>query len=214
MSVRELLRAYREGRAEAGQALWRRYEPWLRVLARVQVESRFRAKFDPSDIVQQTMMEAVRAFPGFRGQSEGEFGAWLRRILSHALAHEVRRYAGTAKRDMGREVSLEEDLSRTSERLVEVLAASGSSPSQQVVRREQAARLAEVLERLPADYREVILLRHVEGLPHEEVARRMGRRSGAVRMLWVRALARLQEEMGKGTGGGARDGLAGGVGGG
>jgi len=56
-------------------------------------------------------------------------------------------------------------------------------------------RLADALARLPADYAEVILLRNVEGLPHQEIARRMGRGIGAVRMLWVRALARLRQEL-------------------
>ena len=55
--------------------------------------------------------------------------------------------------------------------------------------------LADVLARLPADHREVIILRTLEGLPHEEVARRMGRTPGAVRMLWVRALAGLRAAM-------------------
>ena len=157
--------------------------------------SRFRAKFDPSDVVQQAMIEAVRAFPQFRGQTEGEFTAWLRQILTHALAHEIRRYAGTAKRDVAREVLLEQELTQTSQQLGSLLAATGTSPSQQVVKQEQSVLLAEVLERLPEDLREVIVLRNLEGLPHEEVARRMDRSPGAVRMLWVRALARLREEL-------------------
>jgi RNA polymerase sigma-70 factor (ECF subfamily) len=56
--------------------------------------------------------------------------------------------------------------------------------------------LAEVLDRLPDDYRTVIVLRNLEGLSHEEVAARLGRNVGAVRMLWVRALARLRRELG------------------
>jgi RNA polymerase sigma factor (sigma-70 family) len=60
-------------------------------------------------------------------------------------------------------------------------------------RQERQVQLALALDRLPADYREVIVLRNLEGLPHEEIARRMGRGTGAVRMLWVRALARLKQ---------------------
>src|SRR5205807_1438647 len=97
--------------------------------------------------------------------------------------------------DPGREVSLEQALAQSSQQLGDMLAASGSSPSRQAVRREQEVILAEVLARLPEDYREVIILRNLEGLTHEEVARRMQRNSGAVRMLWVRALARLREEL-------------------
>jgi RNA polymerase sigma-70 factor, ECF subfamily len=111
------------------------------------------------------------------------------------LAHEIRRYHGTAQRDVGREVSLEQALAESSQRLDDMLAAPGSSPSQKAERREQEVLLADVLARLPDEYREVIILRNLEGCAHEEVAQRMNRSTGAVRMLWVRALARLRQEL-------------------
>lgn len=191
--VEALLAAYRAGHSDAGDRLLRHYEPWLKVLAQTQVESRFQAKFDPADIVQQTMLEAVRAFPGFRGTTGAEFTAWLRQILAHALAHEIRRYAGTQKRDLARERSLDETLDEASRRFGDLLAASGTSPSQQAVKNERELQLARLLDSLPADHREVLILRHLEGLTHEEIALRLGRKPGAVRMLWVRALARLRE---------------------
>jgi RNA polymerase sigma-70 factor (ECF subfamily) len=172
-----------------------RYRSWLALLARLQVEPRFRAKFDSSDIVQQTLLEAVRAWPQFRGGTESELAAWLRRILAHVLHHEMRRFAGAQRRDIDREVSLERALAESSRRLGAALEAPGSSPSQHASRHELELRLADALARLPADYAEVILLRNVEGLPHQEIARRMGRGIGAVRMLWVRALARLRQEL-------------------
>jgi RNA polymerase sigma-70 factor (ECF subfamily) len=193
--VSPLLAAFRTGDPTAGDTLLRRFEPWLKLMARLQWESRFHAKFDPSDVVQQAMIDAMKAAAQFRGTSEGEFASWLRQILAHALAHEIRRYAGTAKRDLDREISLEQQLTQASQQLGDMLAATGTSPSQQVVKREHSVLLAEVLERLPEDFREVIILRNLEGLPHEEVARRMGRNSGAARMLWLRALARLREEL-------------------
>ena len=52
--------------------------------------------------------------------------------------------------------------------------------------------LADVLAALPDDYREVIILRNLEGLSHAEIAQRLNRSPGAVRMLWVRALAALR----------------------
>jgi RNA polymerase sigma-70 factor (ECF subfamily) len=173
----------------------RHFEPWLRLLARVQVESRFRARFDPSDVVQQTMIEAVRALPQFRGASEEEFAAWLRQILAHVLAHEIRRHDGALKRQLRREVPLDRELTHTSRRLGDLLPAGGASPSQALVQQERQLLLAQALQRLPEDYREVIILRNLEGLSHEEVAKRLDRNPGAVRMLWVRALARLRQEV-------------------
>ena len=137
----------------------------------------------------------MRDWPKFRGGTEAELAAWLRQILAHVLLHEVRRYGGARRRDIGREVSLEEALAESSRRLGAALAAPGSSPSERAGRHELELRLADALARLPADYAEIILLRNVEGLSHEEAAGRMGRGAGAVRMLWVRALARLRQEL-------------------
>jgi RNA polymerase sigma-70 factor, ECF subfamily len=172
-----------------------RYRSWLGLLARLQVEPRFRAKFDASDIVQQTMLEAVRGWPQFRGGTEAELAAWLRQILTHVLLHEMRRFGAAQRRDVGREVSLEQALAESSRRLGDALAAPGSSPSEQAGRHELELRLADALARLPADYAEVIVLRNIEGLSHDEVAERMGRGVGAVRMLWVRALSRMKQEL-------------------
>jgi len=71
-----------------------------------------------------------------------------------------------------------------------------SSPSGQAVRRERAVLVAEALEKLPADYREVIVLRHFEGLTFPEIGRRMGRSLDSVEKLWVRGLARVRRLMG------------------
>jgi RNA polymerase sigma-70 factor (ECF subfamily) len=190
-----LLNDARRGESPAQGDLLRRFEPWLRLLARVQLESRFAAKFDASDVVQQALLEAVKAFPQFRGSTEAELTAWLRQILAHALAHEIRRYHGTAKRDISQEVSLDAELAQSSQRLGSLMAESGPSPSQRASRREMDVVLAEVLNRLPADYREVIVLRNLENLPHETVAARMNRSPGAARILWVRALAALREQL-------------------
>jgi RNA polymerase sigma-70 factor (ECF subfamily) len=185
----------RTGDPVAVERLCARYRPWLRLLARLQLAGRLRVKLDASDVAQQALLEACRALPGFRGSTEAELTAWLRTILANVLAHEIRRYAGTQGRDVAREVSLDAELAESSRRLQEVLADAGPSPSAQAAQQEQELRLAEVLGRLPDDYREVIVLRNLEGLSHEEVARRMARGVGAVRMLWVRALARLRREL-------------------
>jgi RNA polymerase sigma-70 factor (ECF subfamily) len=61
--------------------------------------------------------------------------------------------------------------------------------------RERAVRLAAALESLPRDYGEVIVLRHLEGLPFAEVAARLGRSQDSVKKLWARALGRLRTEL-------------------
>jgi RNA polymerase sigma-70 factor (ECF subfamily) len=173
---RYLRRAERDGRslesASDSHALadLERYRSWLGVLARLQVEPRFRAKFNPSDIVQQTMLEAVRGLRNFRGASEGERAAWLRQINAHVLMHKMRRFGGTKRRDVDREESLDLALAESSRRLGDALAAPDSSPSERASRHELELRLADALARIPADYAEVIVLRNVEGLSHDQIA--------------------------------------------
>jgi RNA polymerase sigma-70 factor (ECF subfamily) len=196
-SLAVLLNAACGGDPTARDRLLLRYQPWLALLARLQLGPRLKVRLDASDVVQQTLLEACRALPQFRGRSEPELQAWLRQILAHVLAHAARQVRGNQRGEGERErvVSLDEELARSSQRLGALLADPASSPSQKAVRHEQELRLAEVLARLPDDYREVIILRNLEGLPHEEVARRLGRSAGAVRMLWVRALQRLRQEL-------------------
>lgn len=172
-----------------------RYEGWLKVLARMEIDSRFQGKFSASDAVQQTLVEAWKDWDRFRGDAEPQRLAWLRQILAHQLAHLARHYAGTQKRDVSREVSFDDALTRSAQRLAGIVPAGVESPSGRLCAEEQQLRLADVLDRLPDDYRQVILLRNLQELSHEEVARRMGRTEGAVRMLWVRALTKLREEM-------------------
>lgn len=171
------------------------YEPWLRLLARREIDSRFRGKFSASDAVQQTMVEAWKGWQQFRGEIEPQRRAWLRQILAHQLARLARQYAGTQKRDIAREANLQRSLAESAARLEDVLPADASSPSNRAIRDEQQLQLAAALEQLPDDYRVVIILRHIEDLPYTEIAHRMKRSEGAVRMLWVRALAQLRNEV-------------------
>ena len=170
-----------------------RYEGWLRLLARNEIDSRFAGKFDASDAVQQTLLEAWKGWNNFRGSAEPQRIAWLRQILAHQLAHLARHFAGTQMRDVSREASIHESLCQSSSRLESILPAADPTPSENAANNEQRLLLARVLDALPSDYRQVILLRNIEDLPHEEIARRMNRTVGAVRMLWVRALASLRD---------------------
>ena len=70
-----------------------------------------------------------------------------------------------------------------------------ASPSEQAVRREQSVFLADALERLPDDYREVLILRHLEELPFPVIADRMGRSLDSVKKLWARGLACLRDQV-------------------
>lgn len=176
-------------------------ESWLQLLARMEIDSRFQGKFSPSDAVQQTLMEAWRGWEGCRATDHPQRLAWLRKILAHQLAHLARRYAGTQKRDVKREVSIEQSLAQSSMQLGRLLPADATSPSAQLMTEERHVQVASILQRLPPEYRQVIVLRNLQELSHAEVAEKMNRSEGAVRMLWVRALERLRAETVKLEGG-------------
>jgi RNA polymerase sigma-70 factor (ECF subfamily) len=185
-------------RSGSDSALGRRLEAhrdYLTILARMQIGQRLQGKVDPTDVVQETFLHAVRDVAQFRGSSDKELAGWLRQILASQLADLVRRYCGTQGRDVRLERALQVELDRSSQVLDRGLVAPLSSPSQQAVRHEQATWLARALERLPEDYREVLVLHHLEECAFPEVARRMGRSVEAVKKLWARALARLKRSL-------------------
>ena len=191
-----LLPLARAGDAQALGQLLERYRNYLRLLARVQFGRRLQGKADPSDIVQEAFLSAYRDFAKFRGTTETELLHWLRKILATTLAGLARRYVGTRRRDPRLERRLHDELEHSSQALDGGLAAPHSSPSQQAARREQAVLLADALEQLSEDHRDVIVLRQLEGLSFPEVAQRMARSSDAVKKLWVRALASLRKALG------------------
>jgi RNA polymerase sigma-70 factor (ECF subfamily) len=173
------------------------YRGYLTLLARVQVSRRLQGKVDAADLVQEAFLEAYRTFGQFRGTTEAELACWLRHILASQAAMLVRRYVGTRRRDVRLERELAAEVEQSSRFLDQGLAAKQSSPSQHAVRREQAVLLAEALGKLPEDYREVIVLRHLEGLSFPEVALRMDRSMASVKNLWTRALAFLRRSVGE-----------------
>lgn len=193
--IESTLQRARSGQPDAIGSLLERYRTYLSLLVRVQIGRRLQGKVDADDVLQEVFLEAHRDFGRFRGTTEGELLGWLRQILACTLANQVRRYFGTKQRDPRLERELAEDLDRSSRALDGGLVAPGQSPSEQVAQRERALILADALEGLPADYREVLLLRHVEDLTFPEVARRMGRSEDSVKHLWARALARLRRTM-------------------
>jgi len=192
----QLLPLAQQGDLAALGQLLEHYRNYLGMLARLQVGRRLQGKVDPSDVVQETFLEAHRDFGQFHGGTERELAAWLRQILATNIANLVQRYWGTRRRNVRLERDLAEEMDRSSQVLVRGLIARQCSPSQQAARREEAVLLADALEQLSADYREVLVLRHLEEHSFPEVARRMGRSLDSVKNLWARALAQLRRVLG------------------
>jgi RNA polymerase sigma-70 factor (ECF subfamily) len=174
-----------------------RYRDYLRALARLQIDYRLRGKLDPSDVVQQTLLEAHQARDKLSGLNEAQRAAWLRRALANNLADEARGL-GAQVRDVGRERPLQQAVDESSARLEALLAAEHSSPSHQAVRQEDLLRLAEALGRLPEDQRAAVELHHLERRTLAETAEVMGRTRSAVASLVFRGLRNLRQRLDEG----------------
>lgn len=191
-----MLQKAQSGDRESLGELLRVYRGYLIGIAVARLDPRVRARCNPSDVVQETLLEAYRDFHQFRGGLEREFLAWIRQILANNLARTVEAHLLTDKRDLRRERQIEKVANASGSRLEGRdywFTDSGLSPSSAFLKQEQLAIVLDRMSRLPSHYRDVLMLRHIEDLSFEEVAMKLGKSSGAVRMIWLRALESLRE---------------------
>lgn len=196
VSVPDLIEQVRFGSNESLGELLQLYRNYLSVLATTQLDRRLRRRISASDLVQETMLAAHSGFDSFRGGSEGELLAWLRQTLSNCLSHEIEKHVHAKKRDIRREVALDQVAQNIDDsmcRLTNVLPARGGTPSEDMGRRELTIALSNQLAKLKPSYREVIVYRNLQGLSFDEIAERMETKSGNARMLWLRAIAKFKE---------------------
>ncbi len=166
--------------------------PWLMRIAQRELPAELRGKIDPSDVVQQTLLDAWRGEAGFRGSSHAQRLAWLRVILRRVVLQHRRGLLQTAKRGSGAERTVADAMAHTSLRIEELAIGKEPAPDEVVDHAEQCLLVAEAIEKLPEDYRRIIELRHFHGHSHASVAAELGRSAAATRMLWVRALVELR----------------------
>lgn len=171
-----------------------RFRRYLTLLAEVELDPRLRVKESPSDIVQQSLLEAHRDLAGFRGKSEAELVGWLKTILARNLLN-VARHFRTAKCNIRLEQSLVQRLDQSSVRLDQLLAADHSSPSQRAEQNERAAALAEAFETLLEQERTAILLKHFHDWSLKEISEHLGRPVDAVAGLLKRGLKKLRTQL-------------------
>lgn len=176
-------------------AIIAQYEPYLRMLARTRMRKAYQAKIGASDLVQQAMLQAVQGFDGFRGATEGELLAWLRKILAHHLCH-LDRDLHRDKRDIRREQSMEQKLNASSMRLEGLLAGEGPTPSQNVALGESVIQISEAITELPEAQGDAVRMHYLEGMKLSEVAKALGKSTGAVAGLLHRGMKGLRERLG------------------
>jgi RNA polymerase sigma-70 factor (ECF subfamily) len=180
----------REGQLEALNELLETHRNYLRVLAASCLHREMQGKADPSDVVQETLLKVHENFRHFRGTTEVEWMAWLRKILVNHLSDYQKGFR-RERRSVAREQSLESLVERSSVMLRNLGPAPGPSPSQEAQRREAAAIVAEAIAELEPEDRDVVILRNLHELDWKAVGEQTGRSPDAARMLWARAMQRV-----------------------
>ena len=155
-----------------------------------------RRKVEVDDIFQELSVEAVRSLNETDLSQRDPFG-WLCQIAERRIIDAHRRFFGAQKRDAGRELSLGSPGGDTQHAaIIDLLVASMTTPTQALSRKGHEIRLLEALAALPQEQRDALRLRYIEGLPSKEIAERLGKSDGSVRVMLTRALSRLQQILG------------------
>ena len=171
-----------------------RFRPYLKVLARIQCDRRLQSKFDPSDLVQQTLLQAHQAADHFEGDNDAQRAAWLRQILARTLLHQVRDF-GREKRDVRRERSLENTFHASSLKLEKCLAGDLTDPQDKAEKNELLLRLSGSLEALEEGQREAIILHYLQGWKLTEIVAHLDRSVSAIGGLLHRGLQKLRVDL-------------------
>jgi RNA polymerase sigma-70 factor (ECF subfamily) len=163
-------------------------------MVELRLDRRVLSRIDPSDVIQESYLDAARRLEEYLADPRVPLFLWLRLVVGDRLRKLHRDHLGTQMRDAGRELSLYRDPlpAASSAALAAQLLGRLTSPTQAAVRAEQMLRVQEALNALDPIDREVICLRHFEGLSRAEAAQVLGIEEAATAKRLVRALARLK----------------------
>jgi RNA polymerase sigma-70 factor (ECF subfamily) len=190
LQTQGLLEQIARGDRQALERLLERFRPGLHDFVAARLEPKLRARLDPSDVVQEAQLEVVRRMDDFLRRRPMPFHLWVRKTTWERLLNLRRDHRKRARRSVDREVVLP---ARSSLLLAQPLLAAGPSPSQQLAARELANRIAQAVAELAEIDREILVMRHVEELPYEEIACLLEVEPAAARKRYGRALIRLQQ---------------------
>ncbi len=195
-SLEHLTRLAASGDREALDVLLEEHLPELRAFVRLRSDQALRQRESSSDLVQSVCRETLQHADRFQHPDPQAFRRWLFTTALRKI-RDRRDYHLAARRDARLEVAKRDT---AADRLLLECYSGFCTPSRDAGAREELTLVERAMDALPDEYREVITLSRIAGLPHEAVAEEMGRSEGAVRMLLHRALARLVVEVEKGRG--------------
>jgi RNA polymerase sigma-70 factor (ECF subfamily) len=187
--TKRLLELAAQGDRKAFDQLFEQHRAWLRRMISLRLDERLKPRLDPSDIVQETQMVAFRRFQDFINHRPMSFRLWLRKMAQQRVYDAQRDHIGRHRRSLLRE---EGPPSRSSRLIARSLLSEQPTPAEKIVRRELQRRVADAVAALADRDREIVVMRHVEGLTFEEIAQVLDLQAPNVRQRYGRALFRLR----------------------
>ena len=189
-----LIRKARAGDQSAADRLIGRHRARLRRMIAVRMDRRLVQRLDPSDVVQEALVEAHRLLPDYLRDRPMPFYPWLRQIAWNRLVDLHRRHILAKRRAVDREIQLDMPLDEQSAyHLADLLLAKEPAPGARLLREELRYRVRKAIDRLPTEFREVLILRQIEQLSVEEISAVLAIPEGTVKSRHFRALAQLRE---------------------
>lgn len=192
----ELLAAFRAGDPTAVERLFDKHRQRLRRMVELRLNRKLWGRVDPSDVVQEALLQAVRGLPEYAEDPRAPAYLWLRSLTQKQLLMVHRHHLATAKRDAGLEVSLAAGSAGVSSAsLASLIVEDATSPSAAVANAEQFRLMEELIDGMDEIDREILALRHFEQLGNTEVAELLGIGKTAASQRFFRALTRLRQRM-------------------
>jgi RNA polymerase sigma-70 factor (ECF subfamily) len=192
--IDQLVERAGRGDTSATEQLFANHRQQLRRMVSVRIDPRIAARVDPSDVVQDVLIEAARRLDQYARTREIAFYPWLRQLAWERLVQLHRHHIGRQKRSVTREEAMRIS-NRSAAQIVQKLLTADTNPSARMMRRETFDRASQALEKLPAGYREVLVLRHLEQLSIAEIAQILGVAEGTVKSRHYRAILQLQKQL-------------------
>lgn len=182
----ELVEKAKLGNVEAFRLLFDRYQRKVFMICYGMV----RHREDALDLVQETFIKTYRSLSSFKGESQ--FYTWVYRIAANTCLDFLRKRKRQAKGEpLAEELGADQE---TGEQLGTVIA-SPDSPAETLVRKELKEKIERAIDSLPPEHRMVVMLREVEKLSYEEIAKTLGLAIGTVMSRLHYARKKLQEKL-------------------
>ncbi len=195
--TRHLVTLAKEGNQPALNQLCSVYGERVRRIIRFRLDRKLRPKLDSVDVVQDALILALGGLKDFTYRSEGDFLRWLSRIAENKLRDILDKFYAD-KRDIRKEIPFKKEGESTEGGFAGAAEPIGTTTPSVIMRKKEALdRLEKALDELKPEYKEVVMLKRIEGLSYAEIAERLGKTTDAVGMLLSRAMAALTIAYGK-----------------